>query len=585
MIKAKTNVSVIVLFTVILFLVQFTSAQLFDPSYFSYTSIFLIGIIASIFLVVHSIYPGRSLSLNVIDLSFVTFVFLLQSRWIGTDGSWMYSKAAIGFALIPIYFFVKYYKSIYLIQWAIVLSGIAQIVVAILQMSGLILNTNTYFRVGGTLGNPNVLAMLLLLTIPSAFYLLRRTKSPGLKYFLVTYALMAFLLIGFTKCRTALLGSIFIGIFFLLNNNRISINRITRLIWGSALGVTCAGFIYLVIEKSDSMVGRLLIWQSCFVKIVEKPFWGFGNSSFHEVYPDAQRLFLDGNSTATYLKVADSPQWAYNDFIELWVEGGLITTIGFGMILISLLYYWKTQKHYNITRNNIAFLSAIIFFILAAVNFAYTAWPILLIFIINLAWSSRMCMINTQIKLNHKYRLGLFLALLILSGNLFLGIKTGKNLLFQYHLRQINASSSSDKHQFYSRLKEDYSLYAPFTYSYASLLNSENNQYEALELLHRLNSHDRSFQSSFQLAETYLELSDLKSATHYYEESMKFLPNRIQPYFQLFMIELSEKNFKKAESIKTQILNSDYKGDKSFIKQMKESLLKYEIHERQIINN
>lgn len=575
----QTNLSVIALLTTILLLAQFASNQLFDPSYFSYTSVFLIGILASVYLVIQSIYASRILSFNVIDLSFVTLIFLLQARWIGTDTSWMYSKAAIGFALISIYFFVKYNKSICLIQWAIVLTGAAQIVVAILQMSGFLLNTNTYFVVGGTVGNPNVLAMLLLLTIISAFYLLRRTHTQHLKNFLITYALIAFLLIVFTKCRTALLGSIFIGIFLFFKYNRISVNRTTRLLWVSALGVISLGFIYLIIEKSDSMIGRLLIWQSCFVKIAEKPLWGFGNSSFHEVYPEAQRLFFEGNSNSTYLRVADAPQWAYNDFVELWIEGGLFSVLAFGMILFSLIYCWKTQKHCNINRNNIAFLSAIIFFILAAVNFAFTAWPILIIFIINLAWSSRMCLNTIRIKFDRKYWVALVLALFLFSYTLILGFKAGKNLLFQYQFKQINTTSSANKYRFYSRLKEDYSLYAPFTYGYASLLNSENNQQEALQLLQLLNSHAPSFQTSFQMAETCLELNDLKNAKLWYNKSIQFLPNRIIPYSQLFMIEVAEKNFKKADTIKSQILNNDFKGDTSFINHVKESLRKYNIHD------
>jgi O-antigen ligase len=580
MIKVKTNVFVIALFTVILLLVQCTSIQFSDPSYFSYASIFFVGILASVFLVIQSLHAAKALPLNIIDLAFGTFIFLLLARWIGTDNTGIYSKAAIGFALIPIYIFVKIYKSIYHIQWAIVFTGIVQIITAILQKSGFLSNTNTYFVMGGTVGNPNVLAMLLLLTIASAFFLIHRVHSPFLKNVLVAYALMAFLVIVFTKCRTALLGSIFFGIFLFFKSNWKSVSQTTKLVGANVLGVTCAGFVYLIIEKSGSMIGRFLIWQSCFAKIIEKPFWGFGDSSFHQVYPEAQRLFLEGNSNATYLKVADSPQWAYNDFIELWLEGGLITTIAFGMILISLLYCWKTQKHYNINRNNIAFLTAIIFFILAAVNFAFTAWPVLIIFIISLAWSSRMCRDNIQIKFGRKYKPRLILALILLSGNLFLGAKAGTDLLFQYRFKKLNALPGAEKYEFYSRSKEDYSLYAPFTYSYASFLSSENGQQEALGLLHRLDKECRSFQTSYQLAEAYLQLNDLKNAKLYYKESLKFIPNRILPNFQLFMIELTRKNFAKADSIRTLILYTEFKGDTVFINHLKETLSRYKINEK-----
>jgi len=579
------TVLMVILFFILLLLTQFASSQLFEPGYSSYAAMFIIGTLASLTLIIKAFRMHEIVALNAIDLSFVAFSLLLFLRWVGSDNSWIYSKAAITVALIPIYFFVKQFKSTYLIHLAIISTGIIQIVVSILQKTGYLLNTNASFEVGGTFGNPNILAMVLLLSIPSAFYFLYRPHSVLSKNLIICYALMALLVIVFTKCRTALLGSIFAGIFTFFRGNNLTINRLTRLLVVSIFVIILGGFVFLIFEKSESLFGRILIWQSCFEKIIEKPLWGFGISSFHEIYPEAQRLFLEINSNTTYLKLADSPQWAYNDFVELFLEAGIFTAMAFSGILISILYCWKTQKLFNFNRNNIAFLTVTIFFIMSTVNFAYTAWPVLLIFIINLAWSSRMCSNIIKFNAGQKFRFGLVLALIFLSGNIILGMEAGKNLQFQYELKKIGTCTLARQHEFYLNTKEKYRYYAPYIYGYTSLLRGENNQQKAIEILLQLKNQTPSFNTSYQLAETFLELYDLNKAKFYYQEASEFLPNRIMPHFQLFMIERTEKNFKKADSIKTWILCNEFKGDAKIISQIKETLIKYKLDLEPIIKN
>ncbi|MDP3431574.1 MAG: O-antigen ligase family protein, partial [Bacteroidota bacterium] len=355
------DILLVILLSILLLLTQFASDRLFEPGYSSYAAIFVSGTLASAVLVIKAFRVNEPIYLNAIDLSFVFFTLLLFMRWIGSDNSWIYSKAAIAVVLIPIYFFIKNFKSIYLIQWALIFTGTIQIIVSILQKLGYTQNTNSYFEVGGTVGNPNVLAILLLFTILSAIYLLYQTRATLTRYLLLTYILLALSIIVFTRCRTAILGMVAVGIFFLIKNNWVPIHRTVRLVVFGVLGLTFSGFLLLIIEKSESLTGRLLIWQASFVKINGKPLWGYGISSFHQVYPDAQRIFLENNLNSNYSYVADTPKWAYNDFIELWLEGGLFTALAFLMILISVLYCWKLQKHFNFNGDNIAFLAATIF--------------------------------------------------------------------------------------------------------------------------------------------------------------------------------------------------------------------------------
>jgi O-antigen ligase len=562
-------------------LTQFASDQLFESGYFSYAAIFMIGLLASVMLVIKAIRINGTICFNAIDLSFVAFAVLLSLRWIGTGNSWIYSKAAIAVAIVPIYFFVRQYKQAYHFHWAIVFTGMVQVAVAMLQKTGFLTNINASFQAGGLVGNPNILAMLLLLSLPSAIFIHSTTKPTALKRAIIAYILLALAVITLTKCRSAIVGCIVLGIFFLYKNKRLIVKRSTMLLCAGALGLACSGFVLLNFEKAGSLIGRLLIWQSCLVKIIEKPFLGYGISSFRQVYPEGQRVFLEKNPSPMYLNVADQPQWAYNDFIEFWMEGGLFTALAFLTVLLSVLYYWKAQKRFNISRNNISYLSALIFFILSAFNFAYTAWPVLLVFVVSLAWCARTSNNPIQIRPGRKVNLWLIIALILFSGNVLLGIDAGKNLLFQYQFKNADALPLHGQREFYDRSQERYGLYAPFLFKYAAFLNLEGKKTEALEALLRLNGHARSYQASYQLAGTYLEMNDMKNARVYYEEAIKYLPNRILPRYHLFMIELLDKNYIKADSIRKQIMHLDFKGDTVFINQIKESLWKYNTNEKQ----
>ncbi|MDP2887581.1 MAG: O-antigen ligase family protein [Bacteroidota bacterium] len=573
----------VILFVILLLLTQLASNQLFEAGYFSYTAIFIIGTLASVILIIKSIRGDGKICFNAIDLSFIAFTLLLFMRWIGTENSWIYSKAAIAVNLIPIYFFIKSFKSIYLIQWALIFTGVFQIVVSFLQKLSYIQNTNSYFEVGGTVGNPNVLAMLLLFTILSAIYLLYQTRATLTRNLLLTYILLALSIIVFTRCRTAILGIVAVGIFFLTKNNWTPIHRTVRLVLIGVLGLTFSGFLLLIIEKSESLTGRLLIWQASFVKIIGKPLWGYGISSFHQVYPDAQRIFLENNLNSNYSYVADTPKWAYNDFIELWLEGGLFTALAFLMILISVLYCWKLQKHFNFNGDNIAFLAATIFFVLSISNFAFTAWPVLLVFVINLAWCSQLCPNNIQIRIVPK--LGFALSLALLTGSIVVGTATYKNVLFQYKFNKVGGLPLIEQREFYSNSAKRYQNYTPFAFNHAAFLCSENRTQEALSALHHIYNREPSYQTTYQLAETYRKMNDYKNAEIYYEESLKFLSYRILPRYHLFMIELLNKNYVKADSIRKQALYLNYKGDTILINQIKTSLCKYKINENQINEN
>ena len=566
---------------ILLTLTQITSKHIFEAGYISYAAIFVVGILASAALFVQLIRVNTTIHYNLIDLSFFAFVFLLLLRWLLSDNTWIYSKAAATICIVPIYIFVKQYKPILNFQWALIFTGVLQIIVSVLQKLGCLQNNNNSFEVGETVGNPNMLATLLLFTLISAIYLLSKININRVRNFLWFYMAIALLVIVLSKCRTAFLGSMIIGIFMLLQSNKNLLqNKIVKRGLIALLALISLRFIVLIFEKSGSITGRILIWQVSFAKIAESPFWGQGISSFYRIYPEAQCIFLENNSDPAYLQVADTPKWVYNDFIELWLEGGLFLTLSFLSILGTVLYCWKSQKRFIGSSNYIAFLSVIIFFAFSAFNFALTAWPVLLIFVINLAWSSSICPVsaNSGIKSNPFSNITISLALLIIC--IYLGKGVFQNLSLQYQFNQIESMDENQQREFFDNHISLYQHYAPFVFKYTTFLNSENKTNEAIAILRTIDDTQPSYQSVLLLAENYQRANDLENAKINYEKAIKFLPNRILPRYHLFMNYLLMNNYSKADSVKKEALHLNYKGDTLFINQIKESLCKYNFNEK-----
>ena len=134
--------------------------------------------------------------------------------------------------------------------------------------------------------------------------------------------------------------------------------------------------------KKDSANGRWLIWRVSTDIIKEHPLVGVGFGRFASEYGEAQaRFFVEGKGSSAQMMIADSPEYAFNEYVQSSVELGLIGLVLFITVIICLFYPRKSKT----AKEKYALLSFLVF---AAFSYPFSVLPLSILFIFLLALSA-----------------------------------------------------------------------------------------------------------------------------------------------------------------------------------------------------
>lgn len=221
--------------------------------------------------------------------------------------------------------------------------AIAEAVVCLLQFAGIMSAQNSLFAVTGTWVNPNVTAMFLAMSTPAAWVLAlqKETKAKRTGIVALGFIFLAFLLL---KCRTAVIGAGLISAIILYRQQAVKA-RLSRLTAPGKAALLAAGLLvaipavfYMYKSKQASADGRSFIWKISADMIARKPLAGYGLGMFEREYNLFQAgYFNSGKAGTEEIYNASFVHMAYNDFLELAIEGGIIALLLWLFFLASLL--------------------------------------------------------------------------------------------------------------------------------------------------------------------------------------------------------------------------------------------------------
>ena len=101
-----------------------------------------------------------------------------------------------------------------------------------------------------------------------------------------------------------------------------------------------AGIYHL---KKDSADGRLLMWKVTTPIIATNSLTGVGRCNFAGAYGQAQaEYFAKENTTPREKYVAGSPDYAFNEFLQITAENGIIGLI---LFLLVVILAFKSKSH------------------------------------------------------------------------------------------------------------------------------------------------------------------------------------------------------------------------------------------------
>lgn len=240
----------------------------------------------------------------------------------------------------------------------------------------------------GTFSNTAIWAQFLSVSILIACGVLIFRRSARSYLFGGALVLLLSPLLIIADSRAAWLSTS-AGLFFMLWHKYYRlVNKIRRkkIVFISLtlviIAFSCTTFRYLYQYKTDSAKGRLLIWQVTGKMIQDKPIFGFGTDGFRKNYMMYQGEYFKANNRPNYKMLANNNPFAFNEFLKIGVEYGII---GLCLSVIFLLSLFRKTDFIISGRNKLSITIArsciISFIVFSFFSYPLSVWQLSIVFI------------------------------------------------------------------------------------------------------------------------------------------------------------------------------------------------------------
>ncbi|HMI02504.1 MAG TPA: O-antigen ligase family protein [Pedobacter sp.] len=322
--------------------------------------------------------------------------------------------------------------------------------------------------------------------------------------------------------------------------------------------------------KVDSSKGRLLIYKVSTEIAKDHYFHGVGIHNFPNYYCHYQEVYFErGDFTQSELLLADSVNFVYNDYFQLFIELGLI---GIAICLCFLWLVWKTvdtvksHLHNNLMTitvfNIITIAVAALFTHVFDVNYFQLAFGCsLLIF-----WGF---VLGLQ-KLRHT----------IIVVGFVVGVTTFHSydrILLHREYSNMKEAKTLFKQEFYGEADSICKLLYPAfngneqfldLYSQALFYNYKVGQ--SKRILKRLIAIRDSYVLQRRLALCYLDERNIREAENALKRSINMVPNRFLSRYDLFNLYFDNKQYALAQTVALAIIKLPVKVPSPIIRKIKQ---------------
>ena len=343
--------------------------------------------------------------------------------------------------------------------------------------------------------------------------------------------------------------------------------RVVMVVVGGFCVLLLAGYLLFVL-KPDSARGRLFMWKITCRAIAEKPLTGYGIHNFAAAYGNAQETyFAAGDYEPWEERVAGSPEYAFNEYLQAAVELGIPLAVCLLVVVVLCLYRGVRKGRYGICG---AILSLMIF--------SFSSYPLQLpVFIVTFGGLLVACLSGAD----RWQWLGLAVSVGIIGG-----FRLKNDLQVEQACREwMNARVLYSAGAYQSAEKEYGRLYpllrdrASFLFEYGHGLHKQQQFSKSNRILKEalLRSCDPMILNV--IGKNYQQMGDCLSAEDWFIRSTHRLPGRIYPYYLLAKL-YAEPSFRqpdKFEKMKRMVLTKEPKVHSTAIRQMREEIKKIQL--------
>ncbi|MDR1341609.1 MAG: O-antigen ligase family protein [Prevotellaceae bacterium] len=419
----------------------------------------------------------------------------------------------------------------------------------ILQYAGVFYGANS-FKITGSFDNPAGYAAALACLFPYVFRFFRNSHQ-AVKYISIFIASIIFLTAALSGSRAAIVSCLAVSACFLFS--RYSGLKIRKGIKITLVCIAIAGMTGLYFLKRDSANGRLLIWQTTWNMIRDKPLAGHGYSAVNAKYMLYQAEYFDVHPDSRYSALADNVLHPFNEYLLVLSEHGVI---GFGVPVLLVLFTVRIYRRKPGRTKFIAMLSLLSLAVFSCFSYPFKypfSWIMLFL---------NITLIFPAMEVSSRSRVYPIKALMsvIAAGLLFAGtILTEAEIKWNTIAHQSLAGKTLQVLPEYDKLYAYLGRNGLFLYNHAAELHEVKEYERSLSVFSLCTKYYNDMDVQMLLADNYRELGRYDEAEKHFRLAASMCPNRFMPLYQLVILYRETNRNEEALNLAQQILDKEIK--------------------------
>lgn len=459
--------------------------------------------------------------------------------------------------------------------------GITEVIISILQKANYLESNHHDFGITGTFGNPGPLGGLLAVCwIVSIFFIYENIQNKHriltLSFCMIACFILYGLLLSGSRAgwTAALVGSMIFLWQWLKRKHTIKVKP--TLLKSSFLLIITVFIISIYFIRRDSADGRLLIWHNTITMIKDYPLFGIGAGGWQANYMLYQAEYFLQNPNSPYILLADNIFYAYNEFLHITAEQGIV-----GLVVVTwLLYALFSYKEKNNTDHCLK--SALItFLVFSFFSYPGEVFPLEILFISIIGMMKSKTIKTFTISNSTKYiiRSIAFIFIVCISiGSYHIYHKTFTTIIRIVDKNKISKDTYSQLSQLYPLFR--YNSQLMYIYSKSSLEDYPlNTKLQILQTAARIAPNSELY---IKLGDFWKQKKDFPQAEAYYQTAAAMIPHHITPSYKLFQLYIEEGNINAATNMGNYLLKQPIKKKGTKALRMEAEVLEFLHKEKNI---
>ena len=423
-----------------------------------------------------------------------------------------------------------------------------------LQYFGVMPSFHKLFAVTGTFENPAGYAAVQAAMFPFVFTrCFSKENGRFLKFFSAIVSVLCAASVILAGSRTGFLAICAAVVVVLAFSDAVaSLFKKHRWLWLLLIIMIVSSAVFLYFIKKDSADGRVFIWNRCLELIKERPLFGYGRYGFQGHYMPVQAEYFRAHPDSPYVMIADNVTTAFNEYLKLAVNYGLVgLAVAIAILVLIVRRLFKCDKQTKVL--GLSFVASI--FIMCQFSYPYMYGAVWFL--------SLIAIIPAFVDAGNKVAIPQY-ARIIVSSLLFVVLAFSLRTMY-YEMKWTEIAKRSIQGRagrmmpYYEDVERVIGKNPLFLYNYAAELNAVNNFQESLNVLSLCSKSWNEYNVQTLYIDNYFKMGQLENALKACDEAYYMVPSKFTPLYRKMLIYVASNDTINAIHMANEILDKPVK--------------------------